>query len=61
VLAIVLIRVLVKKKGSMKESPLILKAKSFVQEARRKGYSRQAIEQMMLEKGWKREDIERAM
>lgn len=61
VLAIVLIRVLVKRKVSMKESPLILKAKSFVQEARRKGYSSQAIEQMMLEKGWKREDIERAM
>jgi parallel beta-helix repeat protein len=46
-----------KKKKEVKEEILTGKAKQFIKEARNKGYSEQAIEQMLLDKGWTNEDI----
>ncbi len=41
----------------VKEEILTGKAKQFIREAKSKGYSEQAIEQMLLDKGWTEEDI----
>jgi hypothetical protein len=46
-----------KKKKEVKEQILTGKARQFIKEARSKGYSEQAVEQMLLDKGWTNEDI----
>jgi parallel beta-helix repeat protein len=50
-----------KRKEEIKEEILTGKARAFVLEARSKGYSEQAIEQMLLDKGWTDEDIKNCL